>query len=71
MADSEPFQLVLEGGAKKAVSEIAELLRKDKDEAVERALGTELYLLEKVTNEKARVFLEYSDGTRSEVNLLG
>jgi len=73
MSDSSgPFQLTLDDGAKDAVSTIASLLGdKQPEEAVERALGTELYLLQKIKSEKAKVFLEYQDGTRSEIDLLG
>ena len=72
MSDSsEAFQLLLEDGAKQAVSTIASLLGdKQPEEAVERALGTELYLLQKVRMEKAKIFVEYTDGTRAEVYLL-
>lgn len=73
MTETETFSLVLEDGAKTAVTNIARLLgaKVSKEEAVQRALGTELYLLEQVKSEGAKVFLQFKNGERAEVDLFG
>lgn len=69
---SKPVSLILEDNAKLAITNIASLLgNTDADEAVGRALGTELYLLQQVKGEGAKVVLEYEDGGRAEVDLFG
>ena len=69
---SKPVSLILEDNAKLAIRTIASLLgNTDADEAVGRALGTELYLLQQVKGEGAKVVLEYEDGGRAEVDLFG
>ena len=67
---SEAVELVLEDEAKQAISQIAWLLGKEttEEEAVQRALGTELFLLEQVKNRNGRIFVETKDG-RLELDL--
>jgi hypothetical protein len=68
-----PVELVLEDAAKDAVAQIASLLgeKATEEEAVERALGTELYLLEQVVKEGGRVFVHAKNGDQLEVKLVG
>lgn len=70
---SDTVELVLEDEAKKAVADIANLLGETatQEEAVQRALGTELYLLQQVKSQGAKVFLHFRGGERTEVDLLG
>ena len=71
-ASADSVELVLEDSAKKAVETIAALLGNEatEEEAVQRALGTELYLLQKVS-EGAKLYLQSNKGQREEVDLLG
>ena len=73
--DAAIYQVQLEGDAKQAVSQIAALLQDLRgsksaitpEEVLQRALGTELYLLSKV-REKATIAVE-SSGGRIELDL--
>lgn len=66
---SGTVELVLEDQAMDAVSQIARLLGAGEEEAVQRALGTELYLLDQVLRQRAKVFIESKEGRR-ELDLL-
>lgn len=73
--DATTYQVQLEGDAKQAVSQIATLLQDLRgsknaitpEEVLQRALGTELYLLSKV-REKATIAVESREG-RIELDL--
>jgi hypothetical protein len=76
MAESSgPVELVLEDEAQRAIQQIASLLAgkggkaPSEEEAVQRALGTELYLLDQVRNSEAKIFVETKRG-RFELDLL-
>ncbi len=67
---SGPVELVLEESAKEAVARIASLLgTRAEEEAVYRALETELYLLQRV-REGDKLYLQSPEGVRVEVDLL-
>jgi hypothetical protein len=68
MADgTESYEIHLDGDAGSAVSQIIDILRQLRrenvtpEEALQRALGTELYLLQKV-NQGAKVTVESKEG---------
>jgi hypothetical protein len=71
--DTETYEIHLDGDAKNAVSQIVDILRRLRhenvtpEEALQRALGTELYLLTKV-NQGATVAVETKEG-RVELDL--
>jgi hypothetical protein len=71
-SSSPGVELVLEDEAKDALSRIATLLgeKATEEEAVQRALGVELYLLQQV-REGGRVFVHSKNGDQLEVDLLG
>jgi hypothetical protein len=67
---SDPVELVLAESAKKAVERIACLLgNRAEEEAVYRSLGTELYLLQRVS-EGDKLYLQSPQGVMVEVDLL-
>jgi hypothetical protein len=72
-AAAESVELVLQDDAMKAVAEIASLLGGEagEAEALQRALGTELYLLQQIRQNGAKVFLHFRGGVKAEVDLTG
>jgi hypothetical protein len=67
---SDPVELVLHDSAKEAVAKIASLLgNRAEEEAVYRALGTELYLLQRVSKGD-KVYLQSPQGVKVEVDLI-
>jgi hypothetical protein len=66
--DVDVYEVQLDGGAKSALSQIVDYLRqltgKDvtPEEALQRALGTELYLLQKITQHGAKIVVQSREG---------
>jgi len=75
MPEEDRYEIHLEGHAKDAITQIADVLRGFRggkevtyEEALQRALGTELYLLQKV-KEGAKIAVEPRGGGRIELDL--
>jgi len=72
--DTDTYEIHLDGDAKSALSQIVDYLRqlsgKDvtPEEALQRALGTELYLLEKIKQQGAIIVVQSREG-RVELDL--
>jgi hypothetical protein len=66
--DIDTYEVQLDGAAKNALSEIVTYLRRltgkdvTPEEALQRALGTELYLLEKIGQQGAKVVVQSREG---------
>lgn len=68
----EALDVILEDDAMRAVTEIAKFYGEQttEEEAVQRSIGTQLYLLKKIVNERAKVIIQSENGERIELDLI-
>jgi hypothetical protein len=70
IVQDDAIKMVFGREAMNAVTEIAHLYGCSEDEAVSRALGMELYLLQQATA-GATLILRYKDGREGKIDLFG